>query len=158
MITTTIVPQPNTVKYNNNRHRWQVISYPTGPEGHRRAMLAALESEIPDVVDEVRAIIHNARQSDQAEEIARRALKAALIIRDGKIWPPVAFNEEGGCLNEIARIQGSRGEMYILSWDGEEAHCDCPDYQLENAPVLPSGQRACKHIISILILEAVREF
>ncbi len=160
-----ITKKLTTVKYDRRARQWQAINgrllghWPAGPEGHRAAHLAALRHDAPQVAAEVEAIITNAEAVAHlmydAEAISRRAIRAGFLVRDGRVLPPVAFDQYGGCINEIARVQGSDELPYIISHDGDECHCDCPDYQLGNAPLLPSGQAACKHILAILINEAL---
>jgi hypothetical protein len=45
----------------------------------------------------------------------------------------------------------------MVGWDGEHCWCDCPDFMLDNAPALPSGQPVCQHILAVLIVEALQE-
>lgn len=154
MMNTTIDRQLKTVKYP--RRHW-LFTYPAGTDSHRRAVLAGLEADMPEVVDEVRVILYSTKRMEQAEEIATRAIKAAFIIQDRKVWPPRDPHRDASYINEIARVQGSRNEAYVISFDGQECHCDCHDFQLSNAPILPTGQRACKHILAVLITEAIKE-
>jgi hypothetical protein len=143
-----------SVKWNGSS---RLLRFPTSVQSQRRAILSAFDQYMPEVADEIRAIIYNTRKLPQSEAIAQRAIRAGFILKEGKLWPPKDFNQTGGCINEIARCEGSRGEQYILSFDGEEVYCDCMDFQLGHAPILPSGQIACKHVLSILISDAVKE-
>jgi len=153
------------VKYDRSARQWQAINgrtwaWPAGPDGRREAELYALEHDCPEVAEQVKAVIANAKAvkhlTFDAEGITKRVIKAGFIIRDGKLLPPVPFNQYGGCLNEIARCQGSQPEPYIINYVDEQVICDCHDFMLGNAPLLPSGQRACKHILATLITETLQ--
>jgi hypothetical protein len=153
MMDTTITEQTKSVKWNGSS--W-LLRFPTSVQSQRRAVLSAFDQYMPEVADEIRAIIYNTRKLPQAEAVAQRAIRAGFILKEGKLWPP-RDPQITGHINEVARAQGSRGEEYTLSFDGEELYCDCPDFQAGKAPELPSGQIACKHVISILISDALRE-
>lgn len=137
-----------------------MTSFPAGPEGKRQAELYALAYDLPSVTAELQALIKAVEPLRywmfDVEAITERAVKGALLIRDGKLLPPVPFDQPDGCLNEIARVQGSQALPYIITYVDEMCFCDCPDFQLEDAPLLPTGQRACKHVLAVLLSEAAQ--
>lgn len=122
--------------------------------------LAALERTAPEVAAEVRAIIANVKMIYwlEADAIAARAIKAGWLVECGCVMPPVPFSQEGGIMNEVGRVQGSFPEPYVITYDGHQCYCHCHDFLLQNAPFLPSGQRACKHILALLIAESLETF
>jgi SWIM zinc finger len=160
-----LIPELTQVKYDPSARAWTTTNgttaaFPPGDVGKRQAELHALMHDAPDVADEVSAIIANAEAAlmFDVEAITSRAIKAGFLIRDGKVWPGVPFDQPGGCLNEIARVRGSQDEAYIVTCDKEDnCYCDCFDFLSERAPILPSGQRACKHILAVLICESLIE-
>lgn len=132
------------------------LRWPSSEESRRRGVLAALEQQMPEVVDEIRAMLYSTRRLPQAEAIASRAIKAGFILKENKLWPPTNDPCEDGY--QVARAKASEpGLIYVISFDGEECHCECLDFQLGNAPVLPSGQLVCKHVLALLISEAIGE-
>ncbi len=168
MSTQTIAEESTSVQYNSAAGRWQVNgrsgrtwSWPQGPDGERQAQLYALEQDVPEVAAEVKAIIANAASVRHlmydVEGITRRVIRAGFLIRDGKLLPPVPFEQYGGCFGELARVRGRKPEPYIITHDGENCFCDCADFRLEHAPLLPSGEQACKHIMAFLITETLRD-
>jgi hypothetical protein len=171
------IPQSNRhvnltqVLYNRKEAMWEarngrVWQYPSGPAGKRQAQLYALDHDVPLIADEVRSLIALAQgenpNSQEAEAVARRALKAGFLIRNGHVLPPRAFDAEGSYLNEIARVRsssqtwpdGSTVEYGLTQLDNGSVWCSCPDFA-DQAPYLPSRQKACKHILAVLICEAL---
>lgn len=164
MMTQVISPKLTTIQYNRTARAWQVLngtvtSFPAGPQGQRQAQRCALEHDRPDIAAELQIFLEDMALTSlqipvDVASITSRAFKAAFIIRDGKLLPPVPFSEPGGCMNEIARAQGSESLPYIITYEeGLGCFCDCPDF-LGDAPILPTGQKACKHILAVLINEA----
>lgn len=154
-----------TVQYNRSARVWQVLngkitSFPAGKAGQRQAQFYALEHDRPDVAAELQALLQDiialapTRLLD-VPGLTDRAIKGAFIIRDGKLLPPLAFTHPGGCMNEIARVQGSEPLPYIVTYEDDACFCDCQDFLLGDAPFLPTGQRACKHILAVLMSEAL---
>ncbi len=164
--TITPLQKLTEVKYDRRARAWQVLngkvtSFPAGPEGKRQAQLYALEYDRPDVAAELQAFLENIAASSlemplDVPGLTRRAIKGAFLIRDGQVLPAVPFTEPGGCMNEIARVQGSESLPYIITYEDDACFCDCPDFLLGDAPFLPTGQRACKHIFAVLITEALQ--
>lgn len=160
------VPKLTVVKYDRHSRAWQVLngkvtSFPAGSLGQRQAQLYALEHDCPEVAAELQAVLKNIALASldmplDVTGLTCRAIKGAFLIRDGKVFPPVPFTEPGGCMNEIARVQGSDSLPYIITYEGDVCFCDCPDFLLGDAPFLPSGQRACKHILAVLVTEALQ--
>ncbi len=165
MNTSIITNELTIVEYNRSAKQWEaqngtVTSFPPGTAGKRQAQLVALRNDVPQVAAEIEAIIANAEAvylMYDAEAISSRAIRAGFLVRDGHVLPPVPFDEYGGCLNEIARVQGSEPEPYIISYVDDQVICECHDFMLGNAPFLPSGQSACKHVLAVLITEALQE-
>ncbi len=171
-MSTKILPKElTTVKYDRSSRQWQAVngrvwSWPAGAAGKRQAQLYALEADVPQVAEEIKAIIANIQaynpNSTQAEAVTRRAIRAGFILRDGKMLPPRAFDAHGSYVNELARIKsssmawddGTAIEYAITQVSNNMCWCECPDFQ-DDAPYLPSGQQACKHILTVLIADAL---
>lgn len=164
------VNQVTAVQYNRAERQWEAVNgrtwlFPAGPSGKRQAQLYALDHDVPLVADEVKAIMARAQASNpnstEAEAITRRAIKAGFLVRDGHVLPPRPFDADGSYLNEIARVRssqkwpdGSAVEYAVNQPTRHEVWCECPDFK-EGAPTLPSGQKACKHVLAVLICEAL---
>lgn len=159
------------VQYNRSERLWEarngrVWQFPSGPAGKRQAQLYALDHDLPQVADEVKSLIAQAQahnpHSTEAEAIARRAIKAGFLIRNGQVLPPRAFDSDSSYLNEIGRVRssteswpdGSAVEYAVTQPTAGEVWCECPDFR-EEAPTLPSGQKACKHVLAVLMAEAL---
>lgn len=156
-----------TIEYDRRARAWQVLngnvtSFPAGPEGQRQAQLYALEHDWPGLAAELQAFRESIALASlemplDVASLTCRVIKAAFLIRDGKVLPAVPFSEPGGCMNEIARVQGSDSLPYIITYKEDFCFCDCPDFLSGDAPFLPTGQRACKHILAVLITEALQQ-
>ena len=105
------VQKPTVIQYNRSARAWQVLngkitSFPAGVQGKRQAELYTLEHDRPDVAAELQALIEAVESLRywmfDVEAITERAVKGALLIRDGKLLPPIPFDQPAGCLNEIA--------------------------------------------------------
>ena len=166
MLNLTAPQKIATVQYNRSACVWQVLngkvtSFPAGKAGQRQAQLYALEHDRPDLAAELHALLQDitalapTRLLD-VPGLTDRAIKAAYIIRDGKLLPAVPFSDPGGCMNEIARAQGSESLPYIITYEDDACFCDCQDFLSGDAPFLPTGQRACKHILAALMSEALQ--
>lgn len=123
------------------------------------AHMEALHQLSCGVAEQVESLIDTAEAARafcfDADAIIKRALRAGYLVAGGRVLPPVPFQEYGGCLGEVARVQGSK--EYIITYDMEHCYCDCPDFRFGNAPKLPSGQVACKHILAFLIAESIQQ-
>lgn len=122
--------------------------------------LATLERTAPEIAAEVKAIIANIESLNwlQAADVISRAVKAGHLVERGCVLPPVSFYQEGSFMNEVGRVLGHLPEPHVITYDGEVCFCSCHDFLLENAPFLPSGQRACKHVLALLIAESLESF
>jgi hypothetical protein len=172
----TLTQPPTLVKYHPSARAWQVLngqctSFPAGPAGRRQAHLCALEHDRPDIAATLQAMLENIAVASlqmplNTKAIESRLLKAAFLLRDGKLLPPRAWDTEDSYLCEIARVKSQSKESwpdgspveYAVCQDTPDSHlwCACEDYS-EGAPVLPSGQIACKHILSVLIAGTLEE-
>ena len=86
--------------------------------------------------------------------IATRTLKAAWLVARGGVLLP-----EGMVSCEIARVKSSNGDKlpYYISYQDDHFCCTCKDWMLQHAPVFPYGQRCCKHILAVIIADALAQ-
>ena len=134
-----------TIIYNRTAKIYMAVNGQEVARGTKQAcQLAALEHDALDIFDEVMAIIQNFPPAKE------RAIKAGFILRDGLLLPPQPFDVEGTYMNEIGRVG-----QHVVTWNNGFCSCDCHDFMLQNAPILPSRQRACKHILAVLIASAM---
>lgn len=174
MIATTLPPTPTVVKYDRHARAWEAVNgattrFPAGPEGRRRATLYALEHDRPDIAAETLATLDSIeaarpRLPVDVPGLTSRILKAGLLLRDGHVLPPRELSAPGSYLTEIARVKSQTEKWpdgspveYAITQDSPDDFlgCGCEDFTSHRAPVLPSGQRACKHVLAFLMAESL---
>lgn len=167
------------VKFDRPSQKWHAINgavaeFPKGNAGKKQAQLHALQHDLPHVAAEIKAIIKNNANHPHLEDIEKRIIKAGFIVRDKKIFSPRFISQRGYCNGEIARVQSQREEnnqYAIIDDDSGFLSCECVDWHNGNlkelhpvghpnrprygAPVLHSGQIACKHILAILVQDTI---
>lgn len=160
MLKTSVVKKPCEVKFNHSLKIHEAVNGRVIAQGDKQTCrLAALQHDAPAIHAEVIAIITNAEamvlEGFDAQAIINRVIDAGEIVQRGAILPPLDLLDEGGTMNEYARVQGRNVIPYVISIDDEELKCDCPDYKLEHAPYLPNGYRGCKHVLAVMIQDAL---
>ncbi len=149
------------VKYNRGLKIYEAVNGHRIAQGDKQTCrLAALKHDSPAVHAEVMAIIANAEamaiEGFDTQNIIDRTLDAGEIVARGAVLPPLDLMDEGGCMNEYARVQGRNVVPYVVSLNNDDdLQCDCPDYILKHAPYLPNGYKGCKHVIAVMIHDAL---
>lgn len=108
---------------------------------------------------QVAFFLGDSKYNPDVDGITARTIKAGFLILESKVKSGRKFEEYGSYINELARVEGSKGEEYAVCWNVEAngCTCDCPDFSYSRAPLLASGQRACKHILAVLVAESMKE-
>lgn len=108
---------------------------------------------------EVSAMAKNLAGHPHRKAIEARLIQAAHLVEEGKVWPPSDWTADHR--DAVARVDSPerRGIGYSIHPDPwhYELSCDCSDYVYGQAPILPSGQRACIHILAYQLTKIIAE-
>jgi hypothetical protein len=78
----------------------------------------------------------------------------ALAIRAARLGPAFATRAARAAqiITDDEYIQVSEDEFIVRGYRVTPEHCECYDYQSEQAPVTKSGVRMCKHVLVAYML------
>ena len=157
MNTPTVSPSPSRVFYNRSGKKWEAHNgrllgiFPAGDAGKQQAQLCGLKHDNRALWEEVEWIRQAHVLDAQGDAISSRAIKAALLVEDEAVIGPPAWSRPDDYVEDriVARVKSATKTYFIrpsIHLDGH-LQCDCDDF-FYRAPVLRSGQRACKHILA----------
>ena len=153
------------IKYSHSKRRWLCTlaeferEFPAGRAGKRRAQLCYLEQCEPGIYENLRSILQNNQAAADYLGIYNRSIDAALLVAGHNVWPASDYWADE--IAAVARVesQAKPGRAYHLYPDPfAPGHlgCQCDDHSFR-APWLPSGQRACKHILAFLLTTYINQ-
>ena len=142
MSQTTVSQDPQTGKWLV-RNGGQIAEFDGNHDGRMQANRLALSLDYPRLVDLVQRLVSKYCLPGLEE----RAWRGAHIVAFGRVsrQPQDQYNNVG-----LVQSQSSNDAYNIQQ--REHLLCLCQDYQSQRAPMLPTGQRLCKHIIAFCLV------
>jgi hypothetical protein len=152
-----------SIEYNRRTQRWELrgeigellADFPAGPNGRHAALLAQLETEIPDVATLALEI------ENRIPRISGRAIRGAELMMKDKI---ITCNRPNRW--RVGSLTNPHWVYTVHELDprhtGLRWHCNCPDWvrgesgSSSGAPQVKHGEvysPTCKHIIAVMLLE-----
>lgn len=159
-MSTPIIIGSVEVSHNRKEKNWiamegelEVARFPHGGAGKAAARVEAIRHNSVVVFNRAKqASIKNPR-------LSARIWSAAEDVVNHHVFEPRPGNQ----VNEVARVRSSsfnpaEADARLYEDDGcySIQHrgflvCHCEDYQFEKAPLMNSGQRACRHVLAFLV-------
>lgn len=134
------------VSYNRKTRKWAaqngslIGEFASEEGGKKAAVQTAVRHENNNVFTAVAQIIN------KHPELEAMAWRAGRLVINGSVLPP----RPGNRVNEVARVKSqSREQAYSIQQRGKMLVCGCEWFQYKKAPLLPSGQRYCTHILAV---------
>lgn len=139
----------DTITYNRSARRYELVdeesgeifTFPPGKDGKAQAFRFSVELFAPDLFAAANRIIAKFPYLD------RRVWSAVSAVASGAVHIHPELENDAGI---IARVDGSEGlGAYNIRQTRGFYSCECEDFQLGNAPLTPTGQSWCYHILAL---------
>ena len=125
------------------RHDNQTGEFEGNHAGRVQANRFALSVDHPELVELVKRLI----AKHELPGLEERAWRAADIVASGQVTMQPADRN-----NNVGRVCSQSGNDVYTIQKREMLLCLCEDYQSQQAPMLSTGQRLCKHVLAFCLV------